>query len=735
MADYTKDIIVKVNLDTKGVETEVQQLNNTIAGVGSNVQPQAFVNIRKEIRQATLEAQNLGAQFGTNSKEFVNAAKRVAQLKDQFDETNKVLSAFNPDNKLQGLVGVAGGAVSAIQGVAGAFTLIGVNADTANESIAKLQGLMAITDSLNAVGDIKDSFTGLAGAIKGPVISAFTTLRGALSALGIGLLVTVISYLVANFDKVKKVVTDIFPGLNNLGGSFDKFKQIVIGVGGAVVNFLLTPLRTVVATFQQIANFFENGEFNFDKIAAEAKKGLDVVGNYNKAAGDERVAQQKEADKKTLESTIAWRENQLKIAKSLGKDVADIERANLKDSLALAKLKGEGIEEAETNLAVFENGLLKEKADKQKEANDKIVAENKKKIEELKKQEQEYQDFIKGIQESFANEFKSQQQIEIDEVNKKYAAQLEYAKKYNKDLLFLEESRLAEIDAINQRFGRENAVTRAQTNVTVAETALQQIPESDTFGRSRGTKDLFKARREEAKAQFEQDLIDAAGNREKQSLIEAQYSQKLLDLKRQEAEELKAIQQGVDDARSASIDKYIAKATAQISTITNTENQNAEERKRIAQDEREAKEAILEGVSASLTAASQLAGEQTIAGKALAVASATIDTYMAINKTLAATPAPAGIPLAIATGLFGLLQVKKILATPVPTKDGAGANGGSAPNISAPQLQTSVLNVPREAQNVRVVNPGQQTVRAYITNTDLKTNEERQNFLNKLSNF
>lgn len=97
----------------------------------------------------------------------------------------------------------------------------------------------------------------------------------------------------------------------------------------------------------------------------------------------------------------------------------------------------------------------------------------------------------------------------------------------------------------------------------------------------------------------------------------------------------------------------------------------------IRQEEIETSVKLFGAIGQGLSALSGIVGEQTKAGKALAVAAALINTYAAIAGQLAAF---AGVPIpgyaiaqAIATGLVGFAQVKKILSVNVP---GAGTSSG-----------------------------------------------------------
>jgi hypothetical protein len=110
--------------------------------------------------------------------------------------------------------------------------------------------------------------------------------------------------------------------------------------------------------------------------------------------------------------------------------------------------------------------------------------------------------------------------------------------------------------------------------------------------------------------------------------------------------------------------------------------QYSDARIEIDKREAEAKLNLLNAVSSGLSLAASELGESTVAGKAAAVAAATISTYTAIAGQLQAfskVPIPGyAIAQAIVTGATGLLQVKKILSVKTPK----GGGGGSAPSIS-----------------------------------------------------
>jgi hypothetical protein len=127
-------------------------------------------------------------------------------------------------------------------------------------------------------------------------------------------------------------------------------------------------------------------------------------------------------------------------------------------------------------------------------------------------------------------------------------------------------------------------------------------------------------------------------------------------------------------------------------------------------------------ISDALGAAADIVGRESIAGKALAVAQAVMNTYQGATKALA----QGGIygPIAAATVIAtGLMSVKKIISTPLPGVSG----GNSTPSVStsapmAPQLQQpTTTNISQQSIN----DIGNQAVRAYVVETDVTSNQQR----------
>jgi len=168
-------------------------------------------------------------------------------------------------------------------------------------------------------------------------------------------------------------------------------------------------------------------------------------------------------------------------------------------------------------------------------------------------------------------------------------------------------------------------------------------------------------------------------------------------------------------------------------------------RNEIDNQERETKERNLQAVSGFLSDASALAGESTIAGKGLAIASATISTYLSAQKAyesligipfIGTTLAPIAAGVAVASGLA---SIKKIASVKVPTASGSNSVGVSTPSFtanSAPVINSTQLQ-DRGVQDVRVTgserNSDATPVRAYIVSGDLDNKAAQDKFNDSFS--
>jgi chemotaxis protein histidine kinase CheA len=143
----------------------------------------------------------------------------------------------------------------------------------------------------------------------------------------------------------------------------------------------------------------------------------------------------------------------------------------------------------------------------------------------------------------------------------------------------------------------------------------------------------------------------------------------------------------------------------------------------LKQAEADAQMELMQSISGAFKSLASIAGEQTAAGKVLALASTVIDTYMGATKALAAgAGTPVGYINAAAIIATGLANVRTITAVQIPNQ--SGGSTPSMPSISGPSVgiiqgqmsQTSQLQAEMNAQMKR-------PTRAYVVGQNVTTQQ------------
>ena len=135
--------------------------------------------------------------------------------------------------------------------------------------------------------------TGGLTVAQGAATVASKALRVALSAIGIGILISLVAALYQKFEDITDSFKTAEGASSKLAQAWNKFKVIAVGVGNAIWEHMIWPLKMFVGMVRDAING------DWDKIASNAisafKGGHDVIGNYNYAANKELAKQNKEA--------------------------------------------------------------------------------------------------------------------------------------------------------------------------------------------------------------------------------------------------------------------------------------------------------------------------------------------------------------------------------------------------------------------------------------------------------
>lgn len=169
---------------------------------GGKQAEETVISIKKQLRDATAQVALLAEKYGVTSKEATEAAKRAGQLRDQIDLSNQLINGFNPDTKFKAATSALSGLASAFGGLQGAIGLFGVESEDVAKTLLKVQSALALSQGLEALGELKDSFA----VLKSVVLDAFKAIRAAIGSTGIGLLVIALGAIVAYWDDIKELV-------------------------------------------------------------------------------------------------------------------------------------------------------------------------------------------------------------------------------------------------------------------------------------------------------------------------------------------------------------------------------------------------------------------------------------------------------------------------------------------------------------------------------------------------
>ena len=162
-------------------------------------------SFKKQLKEANNELLNMAAQFGEASTEAVNAAKKVAGLKDAIGDAKALADTFNPDKKFVALGGALQGATAGFSALQGAMGLFGNENKDLEKTLLKVQSAMALQQGISGLFEARDAF----GLLKDGAVRAFQAIKGAIGATGIGLLVIALGSIVAYWDEIKGAVSGV----------------------------------------------------------------------------------------------------------------------------------------------------------------------------------------------------------------------------------------------------------------------------------------------------------------------------------------------------------------------------------------------------------------------------------------------------------------------------------------------------------------------------------------------
>lgn len=227
--------------------------------------------------------------------------------------------------------------------------------------------------------------------------------------------------------------------------------------------------------------------------------------------------------------------------------------------------------------------------------------------------------------------------------------------------------------------------------------------------------------------QYLEDLKMFSDNEVLKARITKQYEEERFKIKRESVKK----DEKAGEAEFKKLEKRIEKENAAQVKLENMLNKTmmASIKKR-SEDEVNLKviteEQKLGIISGAIQTGIKLAGEGTVVGKALAIADATINTYVGATKALRELPPPFSYIAAATTIASGLMSVNSILSTQVPASAGVSdTSGGSMPSAPAPIAPRSAEPTPTVLDSRSLNTISNVVARAYVVESDITGSQKR----------
>ena len=390
----------------------------------------------------------------SDPEQMAALAAQAGQVADRIKDANDAVNVFASGSKFEQISNSFGGIRDSIMSL------------DFEEASQKAQVFAKNLGGLNAT-DISKSMKGLTSTI--------TTMGGAFLKLGAQILTNPIFLLVA---VVTAIVVAIGVFLNK------------IGVLQKVLDFLMIPINALIDGFKELTDWLgltsyaaeENArtmeKANEKAFKSSEKRTEDVSKQY-----DLEIAKAKAAGKDTtqleLDKSKAITDAAKKRLGDARSEYAQLKGLTDKDSIDRRKALRKRIEE--------ENKLIKDGSHErkmiqvaddaeQKAADDKAAEEAKQKREERLKKYKEgeaaIQAEIKTANKLVVDSTKTQSQKEIDDIKTKYAALIEEAKKYKKDITALESAQSLEINNVRKAEAAENEFIQTKSAASIISTMV-----------------------------------------------------------------------------------------------------------------------------------------------------------------------------------------------------------------------------------------------------------------------
>lgn len=275
-----KSQYASLNQELKNFDAELGNHQRNVGDYG-----QATKNLKQELRGMQDEMANLLAQgIQKTDPAFQALAAKAGVLRDAMQDAREEVNRFASDTKkLDDVVNVAQSATAAFQLYSGAMNAFGIESREATKAIQELMGVMSIVQSLQTLSNALQngsatarllsmaskalkldliaqdaaaiattkSQEGLTVAQKAGTI-ATKTLSMAIKAIPLMFVIGLVTTLITHWEDLVGWFDKTFPSLKKVGGAMNGLKGVCMGLGKAIINWVVNPIKTMADVIQKV---------------------------------------------------------------------------------------------------------------------------------------------------------------------------------------------------------------------------------------------------------------------------------------------------------------------------------------------------------------------------------------------------------------------------------------------------------------------------------------------------
>lgn len=764
---------------------------NTVIGASVEIEFQSVGNMRKALKEANSELLAMQDQFGAASQQAIAAAKKVADLKDRIQDAKETADLFDPGKKFQAFVTLGAQMAAGFSAVQGAMALVGTESENVEKALLKVQSAMALAQGLSELKDFGKSWQQLKIFIGGAT-QGMSQFKKALISSGIGLLVVAVGTLVAYWDEVKALVSGVTVEQKKLNEEIKKSveqedkklsrlerqTETLKAQGLSEKEILRLKIEQVKKVIDRREQELKANKETRDAQIAQSKRYNEIIKQVARVAMEINTAVLRAIaiPLQVVISTVNAAAETLGFGKvttlSLQDEITKLNKGASEYIANLAFDPKKTEKDIDENIEKIEDSLI-DAREKYAKYNSELVDINQKKNEKIDKQNQESLqkalELEKQIQDELAKSRLTAREKELFEIEKTYQEQKKILEAAGRSTVQLTELYNQQRADINKKYDEINRKAAEDYQNKVKELVLRKQGEqvlSEQEQARQAVVDKYAKEREELEKQYPNNLqlqiLLKQNEQAELKKVDDKFKEEN-DKKRIEKLEKELADESTTFERRRNIlneEALLFKAQLDGKVITEEEYNEkvkslSDARIKINEQEIESKIRMADETAKILNGLANILGTQTKAGKAAAIAAIVVEQAASISriisntaaanaKAVAASPLTGGMPWVAINTASAAVSIASSIANarksiqqinsnsknattggaPPPSSTGGGAAAPMQPQLS-PAVQGQALNA--EAINAL----GNTAIRAYVTNSDLQNNQQRNAYLER----